>query len=227
MREIDIAAEFECRLRKAGSEGYVRMRAYNQELFMGLAVSAGAASYGFLDGPVTGRGLSSASPHGASRIPVRENEPILLDYSFVRDGYISDMARVFVFGPLDAELQRAFDLSLEIQDALQKALKPGAVCEELFFMAAAMAEEAGFGKNFMGMPGEQAKFVGHGVGLELDELPVLAQGFNAPLQAGQTIAIEPKFVIPGKGGIGIENTFAVTADGGEKITDMPDQIVFL
>ena len=115
----------------------------------------------------------------------------------------------------------------EIQDALQQALKPGAICEELFFKAAALAEEAGFGKNFMGMPGEQAKFVGHGVGLELDELPVLAQGFDAPLQAGQTVAVEPKFVIPGKGGIGIENTFAVTADGGEKITNMPDQIVFL
>jgi len=227
MREIDLAAELECRLRKAGSEGYVRMRSFNQELFMGLAVSAGGASYGFFDGAVTGRGLSSASPHGASRELIRENEPILLDYSFIHNGYITDMTRVFVFGTLDAELECAFDLSLEIQATLQQALKPGAVCEELFFMAANMADAAGFGSYFMGMPGEQAKFVGHGVGLELDELPVLAQGFKAPLQAGQTIAIEPKFVIPGKGGIGIENTFVVTADGGEKITDMPDRIVFL
>lgn len=227
MREIDAAAELECRLRKAGSEGYVRMRSYNQELFMGLAVSAGGASYGFFDGAVTGRGLSTASPHGASTELIRENEPIVLDYSFVRGGYLTDMTRVFVFGTLDDELKRAYALSLEIQGALQKALKPGAICEELFLMAAGMAEAAGFGKNFMGMPGEQAKFVGHGVGLELDELPVLAQGFKAPLQAGQTIAIEPKFVIPGKGGIGIENTFAVTPDGGEKITDMPDEIIFL
>lgn len=227
MREIDAAAELECRLRKAGSEGYVRMRSYNQELFMGLAVSAGGASYGFFDGAVTGRGLSTASPHGASTELIRENEPIVLDYSFVRGGYLTDMTRVFVFGTLDDELKRAYALSLEIQGALQKALKPGAICEELFLMAAGMAEAAGFGKNFMGMPGEQAKFVGHGVGLELDELPVLAQGFKAPLQAGQTIAIEPKFVIPGKGGIGIENTFAVTPDGGEKITYMPDEIIFL
>ena len=227
MREIDVAAELECRLRRAGSEGYVRMRSYNQELFMGLAVSAGSASYGFFDGAVTGRGLSNASPHGASLDLIRENEPILLDYSFVRNGYITDMTRVFVLGTLDDELQRAFNLSLEIQGALRQGLKPGAICEELFFMAATMAEAAGFGKNFMGMPGEQAKFVGHGVGLELDELPVLAQGFKVPLQVGQTIAIEPKFVIPGKGGIGIENTFAVTEDGGEKITDMPDQIIFL
>ena len=202
------------------------------------ALTIRSCSWGWPFRPAPPVTASSTVPSPAAGCPVhrpterrreliRENEPILLDYSFVHDGYITDMARVFVFGPLDAELQRAFDLALEIQDALQKALKPGAVCEELFFMAAAMAEEAGFGKNFMGMPGEQAKFVGHGVGLELDELPVLAQGFNAPLQAGQTIAIEPKFVIPGKGAIGIENTFAVTADGGEKITDMPDPIVFL
>ena len=227
MREIDLAAELECRLRKAGSEGHVRMRAFNQELFMGLAVSAGAASYGFFDGAVTGRGLSTASPHGASRDIIRDNEPILLDYSFIQNGYITDMTRVFVFGTLDNELQRAFDLSLDIQGAIQQALKPGAICEELFLLAVAMADAAGFGSNFMGMPGEQAKFVGHGVGLELDELPVLAQGFKAQLQAGQTIAIEPKFVIPGKGVIGIENTFAVTPDGGLKLTDMPDRIVFL
>lgn len=68
MSELELAAEFEYRLRKAGNEGYVRMRAYNQELFGGLAVSAGAASYGFFDGAVTGKGLSSASPRGR---PVR------------------------------------------------------------------------------------------------------------------------------------------------------------
>jgi Xaa-Pro aminopeptidase len=79
----------------------------------------------------------------------------------------------------------------------------------------------------MGAPGENARFVGHGVGLELDEFPVLAQGFKVPLLAGQTIAIEPKFVMPGKGVIGIENTFAVSDGGGVKLTDMPDDIIFL
>lgn len=227
MREIDLAAEFECRLRKAGNEGFVRMRAYNQELFMGLAVSAGGASHGFFDGAVTGRGLSNASPHGASVEMIRENEPVFLDYTGVFNGYITDMTRIFVLGKLDAELQHAFDAALEIQEALRLALKPGAICEELFLVAAGMAEQTGLGHCFMGMPGEQARFVGHGVGLELDEFPVIAQGFKVPLQEGQTIAIEPKFVLPGKGVIGIENTFAVTAAGGEKITDLPDDIVFL
>ena len=227
MRELDLAAEFERRLRISGNEGYVRMRAFNQELFGGLALSAGAASYGFFDGAVTGRGLSNASPQGASLQVIGRNEPVFLDYTGVFNGYITDMTRIFVIGTLDPELQRAFDLSLEIQQHLQNALKPGAICEELFLQAVEIAEKGGLGAHFMGMPGEQARFVGHGVGLELDEFPVLAQGFKVPLQAGQTIAIEPKFVFPDKGVIGIENTFAVSNNGGEKITDIDDQIVFL
>ena len=227
MRELDLAAEFEHRLRTAGNEGYIRMRAFNQELFMGLALSSGAASYGFFDGAVTGRGLSNASPQGSSTQIINRNEPVFMDYTGVFNGYITDMTRIFVIGELDPELQRAFDLSLVIQNHLQNALKPGAICEELFQQAVEIAEKGGLGAHFMGMPGEQARFVGHGVGLELDEFPVLAQGFKVPLQAGQTIAIEPKFVFPDKGVIGIENTFAVSHSGGEKITDIDDRIVFI
>ncbi|AJE04717.1 M24 family metallopeptidase [Geobacter pickeringii] len=228
MRELDLAAEFECRLRKAGSEGYVRMRAFNQELFQGLAVSAATAGHpGFFDGAVTGRGLSAASPHGASAEAIAPGTPVLVDYTGIFQGYIVDMTRIFVIGDLDPELRRAFDTALAIQEQLVANLKPGAVCEELFLASAAMAEGAGLARNYMGAPGENARFVGHGVGLELDELPVLAQGFKAPLQAGQTIAIEPKFVLPGLGVVGIENTFAVTEGGGEKLTDLPDGIVSL
>jgi len=224
MREVDLAAEFEYRLRKAGNEGYIRMRAFNQELFIGLAVSAGGTSYGGFDGAVTGRGVSSASPYGSSFDVIKENEPVFLDYAGVMNGYVADMTRVFVIGKLDPELQRAFDVALEIQSFLQNALKPGVICEELYFESVEMANQAGFGKAFMGMPGEQSRFVGHGVGLELDEWPILAKGFKGLLKEGQVIAIEPKFVIPGKGVIGIENTFAVTGAGGEKLTDIPDQI---
>lgn len=227
MREVDLAAEFECRLRKGGSEGYVRMRAFNQELFQGLAVSATAGEPGFFDGAVTGRGLSGASPHGASTERIAANSPVLLDYTGIMNGYIVDMTRIFVVGRLDPELSRAFDTALAIQERIVSHLRPGAVCEELFLTGAEMAEAAGLGRYFMGAPGENARFVGHGVGLELDEFPVLAQGFKVPLKAGQTIAIEPKFVIPGKGVIGIENTFAVTSRGGEKITDLSDGIVYL
>lgn len=228
MRELDLSAEFECRLRKAGNEGYVRMRAFNQELFMGLAVSIGSAGEpGFFDGAVTGRGLSSASPHGASLSEVPANAPVLLDYTGIFNGYIVDMTRIFCVGALSDELRHAFDTALAIQQYVADNLKPGVICEELFLKSLEMATAAGLEKNYMGAPGENAKFVGHGVGLELDEFPVLAQGFKVPLVAGQTIAVEPKFVIPGHGVIGIENTFAVSEQGGVKITDLPDEIVYL
>ena len=227
MRELDLSAEMEYRLRKAGPEGYIRMRAFNQELFFGLAVSSGGLNGGFFDGPVTGKGLSSASPHGASYEEILPKQPVLMDFVGVFNGYIADMTRTFVIGTLDEELQRAFDVAIDIQEIVRKGMKPGVVGEELFLAAASMAEHAGLGSCFMGMPGQQAKFVGHGVGLELDELPVLAKGFSMLLQANQVIAVEPKFVIPGKGVIGIENTFVVTAEGGLRLSDLPDDIVFL
>ncbi len=225
MREVDLAAEMEYRLRRSGHEGLVRMRAFNQELSGGLAVAGGAAAYGYFDGAVTGRGLSAASPQGASVAPIRENEPVLVDFAGVSCGYIVDMTRMFVIGTLDPELLRAFRLSLRIQELVRAAMVPGAVCEQIYQAAAALAESEGLGDSFMGMPGEQSRFVGHGVGLELDELPVLAQGFAVPLRAGQVVAVEPKFVIPGKGAIGIENTFVVTESGGERLSMLPDDIV--
>jgi Xaa-Pro dipeptidase len=227
MREVDLSAEFECRLRKAGNEGYVRMRAFNQELFMGLAVSSASAEEpSFIDGPVTGRGLSNASPYGASVNAIPVNAPVLLDYTGIINGYIVDMTRIFCVGTLCDELRHAFDTALAIQQYLVENLKPGAICDELYLKAVEMAEQAGLGSNFMGAPGDNAKFVGHGIGLELDEFPVLAQGFKAQLQLGQTLALEPKFVIPGQGVIGIENTFAVSEHGGVRLTEISDDIVY-
>jgi len=193
---------------------------------MGLAVSgASGNSTGFFDGPVTGRGMSAASPHGASAAVIEAGQPILLDYTGIFDGYIIDMTRMFVCGQLNDKLQHAFKVACEIQAAVAARLKPGEICSDIFAMAEQMAAEAGLGDFFMGPPGENAKFVGHGVGLELDELPVLAQGFDVPLVSGQTIAVEPKFAFPDLGPVGIENTFAVTKNGGEKISVLSDALV--
>ena len=127
MRELDLAAGFEFRLRTAGNEGYVRMRAFNQELFQGLALAATAGHPGFFDGAVTGRGLSTASPHGASTEIVAADTPVFLDYTGVFNGYIVDMTRIFVIGSLSAELIHAFKTALAIQKSLVDDLKPGAV----------------------------------------------------------------------------------------------------
>jgi Xaa-Pro dipeptidase len=219
LRDLDLSAELECRLRKAGNEGSPRLRAFNSHFFIGLALSGdGAAVPGAFDGPVVGGGLSAANPGGASEKVVRRGEPILFDFTSVHGGYVVDMTRIAVVGALAPELERAFAVARAIQDEVARNLRPGVACVELWEKARAMAEQAGLGDRFMGPPGDQARFVGHGVGLELDELPVLAPGMKAPLREGMTIAVEPKFVFPGQGAVGIENTFVVTAKGGEKLT---------
>jgi Xaa-Pro dipeptidase len=228
MREVDLAAEIECRMRKAGNEGSPRLRGFNQEFFMGLALAAGSATApSYFDGPVTGRGLSPSSPLGASVEPIPRDVPILLDYTAMKAGYVTDMTRIAVCGRLAPELARAFEVSLAIQEEVARSLRPGAIPSELWGRAKALAEAEGLGDRFMGPPGAQARFVGHGVGLELDELPVLAPGFDVPLQLGQVLAVEPKFVLPGLGAIGIENTWAVAAAGGARLTELADTVVAL
>jgi len=228
MREVDLAAEIECRMRKAGNEGSPRLRGFNQEFFMGLALAAGSATApSYFDGPVTGRGLSPSSPLGASVEPIPRDVPILLDYTAMKAGYVTDMTRIAVCGRLAPELTRAFEVALAIQEEVARSLRPGAIPSELWERAKALAEAEGLGDRFMGPPGAQARFVGHGVGLELDELPVLAPGFDVPLQLGQVLAVEPKFVLPGLGAIGIENTWAVADAGGARLTELPDTVVTL
>lgn len=225
-REIDLSVEIEHRLRLAGSLGSPRMRGFNAEQLRGLAVAGdSAAEPGCFDGPVTGRGMHPSYPHGATERPLRRDEPIYLDWTAVSGGYVADMTRMAVIGELDGELTRAFEVAVAIQGELARGLRPGATGEALWERARSMAEQAGLGDRFMGAPGEQARFVGHGVGLELDELPVLAPGQSAPLVAGQVVAIEPKFVLPGRGAVGIENTWVVTAGGGERLTTLDDAVL--
>lgn len=225
MREVDLAAEIELRMRKAGNEGSPRLRGFNQEFFMGLALGATSSTApSYFDGPVTGRGLSPASPLGASVDPIPVDAPVLIDYTAMKNGYVTDMSRIAVCGALPREVERAFEVALGIQAEVAAGLAPGAIPSKLWARAKERAEAAGLGDRFMGPPGAQAKFVGHGVGLELDELPVLAPGFDAPLRLGQVVAVEPKFVLP-QGAVGIENTWAVGERGGERITDLPDSIL--
>jgi Xaa-Pro aminopeptidase len=227
MRELDLSAEVEFRLRKAGNEGSPRLRAFNAHFFVGLAVAGeGASAPGAFDGPVVGGGLSPAYPGGASERVVKPGDPVIVDFTMVHGGYVLDMTRIAVVGDLAPDLLRALEVARGIQDEVARGLRPGVPCVELWEKAKAMAEQAQLGEVFMGPPGDQARFVGHGVGLELDELPVLAPGFKAPLREGMTVAIEPKFVFPGRGAVGIENTFVVTAKGGEKLTSgIPDDLL--
>jgi len=110
-----------------------------------------------------------------------------------------------------------------IEDEVAAAARPGVPCRELYELALMRAEAAGLQDGFMGTPGYTARFIGHGVGLELDELPVLSAN-DTPLAEGMVFALEPKFVLPGVGAVGIEDTFVVTAHGAERLSQTEQRL---
>jgi len=219
MSDLELSALYEYEVRKLGHGGLIRVHGYNGELVIGLVASGedAAVPTGF-DGPAGGRGLSAAFPGGSSRREIRRGDPILFDAGCCYEGYLTDQTRTLVIGGLAPHLQKAYDAAERILEAVEERLRPGTICEDLYELSLRMAEEAGLKNHFMGYGADQVKFLGHGVGLEIDEFPVLAKGFRYPLQPGMVIAIEPKFTFPGEGVVGLENTYLITADGFETLT---------
>ena len=128
-----------------------------------------------------------------------------------------------LLGELDNKLNRAYDLALEIKAMVVKEAVPGANGKDLYAKAYDMAQQKGFGDAFMGYE-NPISFIAHGVGIELDELPVIAKNFDMPLEAGMVFALEPKFIFPEIGAVGIEDTLTVTENGLEQISYFDESI---
>ena len=224
--ELFLSTEIENLYRRAGHQGLLRMRAFNAEMYFGhVYAGENGALHTFLDSCTGGSGVTTACPQGAGWKTLAPHEPIGVDYAAICEGYTLDHTRVFSIGPLPPELQRAYAAAVEIQDEVIKKALPGVSCAELYRLATAMAAEIGLAENFMGYGREQVKFIGHGIGLEIDELPVLGQGSPFTLTEGMVFALEPKFIFPGKGMVGLENVWHVTAGGPEKLSPIPDDLV--
>ena len=224
LSEAEFAGKVEAEARRLGHEGVIRMRGFNQEMFYGqllTGVSGEAAT--FLDTPLGGTGLSPAVAQGVSYKRIARGEPVVFDFVPVREGYIADFTRMFVLGRLPGALQRAHGAALRVQAAVVAAARPGVACRALYETALAVAADEGLADSFMGYGAGQVRFIGHGVGLELDELPVLTSS-ELELEPGMVFALEPKFVLPGLGAIGTENTWAVTHEGVEALTTAPEQV---
>lgn len=224
--EIELAGRVEAVARREGHQGVVRVRGWNQEVYWGCLLSGEAgAVMSFPDLPLAGEGLGPAMPYGSGRRRIVAGEPVIFDYTAAFDGYICDQTRTLVIGVLPEKLQRAHDAAVEILKAVEAAIRPGASPQDLYRLAVDRAREAGYAEAFMGHGPMRARYIGHGVGLELDEWPVLADGFTDPLRSGHVFCVEPKMVFPGEGAVGIEDEFVVTADGAERLT-LPEQRLF-
>ena len=219
MTELELAGRIEASARARGHQGFVRMRAFNQEIYWGYLISGpDSASPAFIDTTSGGRGVSVAFPSGAGLRPIGRQEPVIFDLVGIAEGYNSDQTRTLCLGPLPATLDKALKVSLDILHALADMAGPGVPAGELFRKAGQVAAASGLEEHFMGHGREKALFCGHGIGIELDELPVLAKGNRTPLAPGMVFTIEPKFAFPGIGAVGVEDNFAVTEDGVQRLT---------
>jgi Xaa-Pro aminopeptidase len=225
MTELELAAEIERELRVAGHQGPVRFRAFNNELFYGsvLAGPSGAVP-GSTETPIVGPGPNVAVSKGAGLRPIGRGEPILVDLAGAWEGYLADQTRTFSLGPLARRLVDTYEAAREILHRVAGEALPGVTGAALYDRA---MELAGDLEGFMGAGSERVTFVGHGFGLEIDELPLLAKGWDEPLEPGMVFALEPKFVFPGVGAVGIENSYLVTADGAERLTSAPEELIEL
>jgi Xaa-Pro aminopeptidase len=223
--EVELAGRVEAEARRRGHQGIVRMRMWGGELFYGhLLAGPSAAVPSFLASPTGGAGVSPAVAQGAGFAPIKTDQPILLDYVFVWQGYIADHTRIFALGSLPPDLLKAHLAMLDLQAVIREQARPGTPAGDLYDTAVSWAADNGWGDWFMGADDQRIRFIGHGVGLELDEYPFLAKGQEMPLVEGMTIALEPKLIIPGRGVVGIENTHVVTANGLEPLTRFDDAV---
>ena len=226
LTEIELAGMVEAKARQLGHQGIVRMRLWGSEMFYGHLMSGPAAAVpSFLASPTGGASVSAAVAQGPSFRKIRRHEPILFDYVFAWNGYISDHTRIYAIGRPPQELVDAHAHMLDLQEQIKAMATPGTIAGDLYSAAMAIAARKGVDANFMGAGADRIRFIGHGVGLELDEFPFLAHGQTTQLEEGMVIALEPKLVFPGKGVVGIENTHVVTRSGLDQLTHAEQQIV--
>lgn len=227
MTDHDFTVEMERCMRQYGSLGMFRVFGSTMEAGQ-ASVLAGdnaevSSAYDFALG---GKGVHPSLPIGHSGIMLAQGMSVMVDFGGNFNGYVSDMTRVYSIGKLPQKAYDAHLVSLEIQQVLAEKAIPGAICEDLYRVSLRIAKQYSLSDCFMGIS-QQAKFVGHGVGLVVNELPVLCDKNKDILHANMTIAIEPKFIISRVGAVGTENTFVVNESGLEKITTAPEQIIDL
>lgn len=229
MTDLELAAELEYTARKEGHQGLSRMRGFNSELFYGHIFSGSdSAVPAYLDAPLGGLGVNPSIGQGASYKKIKAFEPICIDFAGAFDGYLVDQTRIFCIGGLPDQLLKAYDDMVRIQNRLLEIARPGTTWGGVYDDCHRLACDLGYADYFMGNKGAQVSFIGHGIGVEIDEYPFIARGFNDyELQENMTFAFEPKAVFAGLGAVGIENTFRLAADGPKHITYSEQALVVL
>ena len=216
--EIELVAAVEAVSRAAGFGGNVQMRRFPLQCDRGVIVAGRAGGIpSFFDSAIGGTGPHPMASMGSGFTKIKANEPVLVDLVHVHRGYVVDTTRMFSAGSLPSLWQQRLEDMLAVKEKVVDVLDQGHTCTQAWREGLALAEELGHGGNLMGINPDQARFLGHSVGLQLDESPVVAEGFETPLPVGGTMAIEPK-VVHLDGSIGSEDTWVRDEEGMRPIT---------
>ena len=225
LSETELRTQMDVAMRREGDQVGVRVRSFNGEAPGLVAYGSSAGIDIVFDGPLGHSSRQPYGPMGSSDHLIGRHFPTIVDVVAGYNGYISDMTRCFALGQLEARFVDAHRFCVDILQEATRRLVPGAIPEEIYLWAMERAERAGFAENFMNRGNNKVRFLGHGVGLELDELPLIAKRQTDPLQENMVIALEPKIVFD-DGAVGVEDTIIVKVGGGEVTTHMEHGIQF-
>ena len=214
--------------RALGHQGLLRMRGFNHEM-MNIHVLSGTSGsvVSYSDTPLAGHGLSPAIAQGSSIRMIERDQPVVVDYGAGYNGYVTDETRTFVIGRLKSHFEKACQIALRMIAEIESSAGAGELPGHIYERMQEIAEKEGLASNFMGYGQGKVSFVGHGLGLEINEWPILRRGEKKPLESGMVFAFEPKFVSPNEGAVGIEVDFIVREQGLERVTEFPKDVVYL
>ncbi|MFX0122050.1 MAG: M24 family metallopeptidase [Candidatus Hodarchaeota archaeon] len=220
MTEIELAVRLEGWLLKNGHDGFITTHGFNTELLhYAYVISSQSSILNIHFTPISGYGLTLKYPYGPSRQKLGK-APFIVDTCGNSQGYISDTTRTFICGKFDTTTRDEIESLNQIKQFLNKNLKPNTNLGDLYNDVMNLSKELGIYDGFMGTSTDRVAFIGHGIGLELDELPVFySKGPN--LVIGNILACEPKFFIKKKKVLGIEDTYAITDSGNILLSKSP------
>ena len=220
--EVELSAKIESFLRNKGHPGLVNIRKFQHNYTTLSYVMAGEStnSLNTSFGPVSGTGLNRMHMNGPSNRKIKNNEAVLIDTTGVIGGYTADETQTFFVGNPDNKLIQAYDAACEVHKLAKTLLVDGGFIPDIFTKMEELVHELGFSANFMGLGQDKVAFIGHGIGLELDEFPVITPSYQQKLIKGQIIALEPKFIFGSPpSGVGLELDYIVGTNHAERITN--------
>ncbi|MDR0421945.1 MAG: Xaa-Pro peptidase family protein [Proteiniphilum sp.] len=227
MTDLELQIEIERQMRLHGSAGIFRSFGENMDIFMGsLLAGDNAQTASPFDYALGGAGITPLLPLGANGTQLTPGSTVMVDMAGNYRPWMDDMTRTYAIEYAPADALKAHQVSIDIHEAIIKSFRPGIPCSELYLQAEEIVKENGLTTCFMGTV-QQARFIGHGVGLEINEPPVLTPRSKEILEPGMAFALEPKFVLPGIGAAGIENTYIVHEEGLEKVTLFEEALMCL